>query len=55
MKISISKFKGVAPKIPPRFLPDDMAQVAVSVEATGTSVKPLHGLGTPLDVTRPPD
>ena len=45
MKLSVPRFKGVAPKIPPRFLSDDMAQVAENVEATGTSVKPLLGLG----------
>ena len=48
MKQSIARFKGVAPKIPPRFLPEDMAQVAENVEATGTSVKPLKGLGPHL-------
>ena len=45
MKLSIAKFKGVAPKIPPRFLPEDMAQVAENVESVGTSIKPLLGVG----------
>ncbi|NVZ08027.1 hypothetical protein HW932_01975 [Allochromatium humboldtianum] len=45
MKLSTPRFKGVAPKIPPRFLPEDMAQVAEDVEAAGTSLKPLRALG----------
>ena len=42
MKLAVGKFLGIAPKIPPRFLPNEMAQVALDVEASGTSVKPLR-------------
>lgn len=42
MKLAVGKFLGIAPKIPPRFLPNEMAQVAIDVEASGTSVKPLR-------------
>ena len=41
MKISIQSFKGVAPRINPRYLPDGGAQVALNVEAFGQSLKPL--------------
>jgi hypothetical protein len=43
MKLSIQSFLGIAPKVPPRYLPDGGAQVATNVEATGQSVKPLPG------------
>ena len=46
MKISIQSFKGVAPRINPRYLPDGGAQVALNVEAFGQSLKPLKGLGS---------
>lgn len=45
MKLSIQSFLGIAPKVPPRYLPDGGAQIATNVEATGQSVKPLPGLG----------
>lgn len=45
MKISINSFKGIAPKIEPRYLPDGAAQVAVNVIAEGQSVRPLRGVG----------
>ena len=48
MKLAIQSFKGVAPKINPRYLADGAAQVALNVEALGQSVKPLKGLGTPV-------
>ena len=44
MKISIQSFKGVAPKIARRYLPEGAAQVAVNVEVFGQSLKPLKGL-----------
>lgn len=43
MKLSIQSFLGIAPKVPPRYLPDGGAQIATNVEATGQSVKPLPG------------
>ena len=46
MKIAIKSFRGIAPKINPRYLPDGGAQVALNVEALGQSVKPLKGLGS---------
>lgn len=46
MKLAVSRFKGAAPKIPPRFLPEDTAQTALDVEAVGASVKPLNGVGS---------
>lgn len=43
MKLPISSFFGVAPKIAPRYLPDGAAQVAINVEAFGQSLKPIRG------------
>jgi len=48
MKISIQSFQGIAPKVNPRYLPDGGAQVALNVEATGRSLKPLKGLGAAI-------
>ena len=48
MKISIQSFKGIAPKLNPRYLGDGMAQIAQDVEAAGQSLKPLSGLGSSL-------
>jgi hypothetical protein len=48
MKLSIQSFLGIAPRVPPRYLPDGGAQIATNVEATGQSVKPLLGLGASL-------
>ncbi|MBP6581854.1 MAG: hypothetical protein KA204_00030 [Chromatiaceae bacterium] len=56
MKLSVTSFFGVAPKIAPRYLPDGAAQVAVNVGAFGQSLKPLRGLGalgTPTTLTNP--
>lgn len=39
---------GVAPKVNPRYLPDQAAQVALDVEARGQSLKPLNGVGSAL-------
>jgi hypothetical protein len=44
MHIAIRSFKGIAPKIEPRYLPDGAAQVAIDVEADGQSVRPLRGV-----------
>ena len=49
MKIAVQSFRGVAPKIAPRYLPDGAAQVAINVEAFGQSLKPMLGPG-PLGV-----
>lgn len=54
MKISISAFRGIAPKVEPRYLPDGAAQVAINVVAEGQSVRPLRGvLATATSVTMP--
>jgi len=41
MKFSIQSFKGVAPRVNPRYLPDGMAQVCRNAEAIGWSLKPM--------------
>lgn len=43
MNIAIRSFKGIAPKIEPRYLPDGAAQVAINVVAEGQSVRPMRG------------
>lgn len=43
MKLSITSFKGISPKILPRYLPDGAAQVAINVVAEGQSVRPMRG------------
>lgn len=45
MNIAIRSFKGIAPKIEPRYLPDGAAQAAINVEAEGQSVRPLRQPG----------
>jgi len=40
MKISIQSFKGVAPRINPRYLPEGVAQTCRNAEAIGWSLKP---------------
>lgn len=42
MNIAIRSFKGIAPKIEPRYLPEGAAQVAVNVVAEGQSVRPMR-------------
>ncbi len=42
MKLSISSFKGISPKIEARYLPDGAAQIAINVVAEGQSVRPLR-------------
>lgn len=40
MKISVQSFKGVAPRLNPRYLPDGMAQTCQNAEAIGWSLDP---------------
>lgn len=48
MKISIQSFKGVSPRVNPRYLDEGGAQVALNVEAFGQSVKPMKDLSAAL-------
>lgn len=47
MKIQLSSFKGIAPRINSRYLANGMAEECVDAEAVGTSLKPLKGYGDP--------
>jgi hypothetical protein len=42
MKISISSFKGMAPKLAPNLIPDEAAQVATNVRVTSGSLRALN-------------
>ena len=42
MKIGVQSFKGVAPRLNPRYLPDGMAQECRNAEAIGWSLKPMQ-------------
>lgn len=53
MKLSIQSFLGIAPRVPPRYLPDGGAQIATNVEATGQSVKPLTGMSLLRSLSSP--
>lgn len=44
--IPIKSFGGIAPKVPPRFLPDTAAQVASNCIVFNGSLQPLAGLGS---------
>lgn len=44
MKIAISSFTGVVPKLEPRYLPNGGAQIATNVTAVGKELVPLHEL-----------
>jgi hypothetical protein len=44
--IPIKSFGGIAPKVPPRFLPDTSAQVASNCVVFNGSLQPLTGVGT---------
>lgn len=44
MKLALNQFKGIAPKISPRHLPEGAAQVAVNVEAFGAQLRPLRDM-----------
>jgi len=46
VRIQISSFKGIAPKINSRYLPDGMAKECVDAEAIGNSLKPLRDTGS---------
>lgn len=46
MNIAIRSFKGIAPKIEPRYLPDGAAQIAVNVVAEGQALRPLRAPGS---------
>lgn len=48
MKIDITSFGGISPRTNPRYLPEGGSQVALNVEATGQSLKPLKDRGTAL-------
>lgn len=44
MKISIQSFKGIAPRINPRYLPDGASQTALNVKAFGQDLRPINNL-----------
>ena len=44
--ISIKSFGGVTPKVPPRYLPETAAQVAVNCDVFSGSLKPMSGVGS---------
>ena len=44
MKINVSIFGGVAPKIPPRYLEENMAQEALNCDLKRGSLNPINGL-----------
>lgn len=44
--LSTSTFGGISPKTPPRYLKDQMAQVAVNCDVFTGSLKPLAGVGS---------
>ena len=51
MKLSVQSFKGIAPTVNPRYLPEGMAQIAVNCDVKGQSLRPLSNPSDALDST----